>query len=262
MAACPTRFEWRHPESGQVHHVVVCAEPQHAHRFVVDDFLQAARTTLKHRGEFHVVLAGGNTPRPAYTLLARKGRELPWERIHVYWSDERMVPPGHSRSNYRMVHQALLQHVPIPPRNIHRIFGEFEPRRAAEAYDILVAKMQCSFDWALLGLGADGHTASLFPNIPRAAPGSRRPRCAVAVYVPKLNEWRVTLTPCALNQARWVRFLVLGEEKAQAVYGTLAGSHRPDRWPAQELHPKEPILWILDQASARLLLPFLAQTGG
>lgn len=250
MVVCPTRFERTHPESGQVHRVVVCATPEALHRAVVADFLSAVEETLKGYDTFHAALAGGNTPRGAYSLLAREGRHLPWHRIHLYWTDERMVPPDHPRSNFRMVRETLLDRVPIPRTNVHRIPGERPPEEAAREYDALLARLPRGLDWVLLGLGADAHTASLFPGTPAVHEARRR---AMAVYAPGPGEWRVTLTPRVFNAAARVRFLVAGETKAPAVRAVLAGPYDPDRYPAQVVHPPSPLVWYLDRAAAREL---------
>jgi len=251
MAVCPTRFERMHPYTGQVHEVHLCPTETDLHRAVVEDFRAAVEATLKVYEDFHAVLAGGRTPRGAYALLAQEGRDLPWERIHLYWSDERAVPPDHPLSNYRMVRETLLDGVPIPPENVHRIPGEQPPEQAAAHYEAVLARLTRPFDWVLLGLGPDGHTASLFPGTEAIHETRRR---AMAVYAPSQKQWRITLTPPVLNTAARVRFLVAGEAKAAAVQAVITGPYQPDRWPAQILHPPQPIRWFLDASAAALLL--------
>ncbi len=250
MAACPTRFERAHPDTGQIHEIYICPTEEALHRAVVEDFRAAVEATLSAYEDFHAVLAGGRTPRGAYALLAQEGRDLPWERIHLYWSDERAVPPDHPDSNYRMVREALLDFVPIPPENVHRIPGEQPPERAAEHYEAVLAHLPRPFDWVLLGLGSDGHTASLFPGTEAVHETRRR---AMAVYAPSQKQWRITLTPPVFNAAARVRFLVTGEAKAQAIRAVIAGPYQPDQWPAQILHPPQPIRWFLDARAAFLL---------
>lgn len=251
MAACPTRFERVHPDTGQIHEVHLCPTEEALHQAVVEDFRAAVEATLSIYEDVHAVLAGGRTPRGAYTLLAQKGRDLPWERIHLYWSDERAVPPDHPLSNYRMVWETLLKEVSIPPENVHRIPGEQPPEKAAVLYEAVLARLPRPFDWVLLGLGPDGHTASLFPGTQAIHETRRR---AMAVYAPAQKQWRITLTPPVFNAAARVRFLVTGESKAPAIRAVISGPYHPDRWPAQILHPPRPIRWFLDTGAAALLM--------
>ncbi len=248
MDACPTRFDLQGPAPDARHQVIICSDAETLAQRVVEDFLSAAREAIAAYGDAHVVLAGGSTPRRTYQKLAQVAQNFPWERVHLYWTDERAVPPDHVRSNYRMVKEALLDAVPLPPANVHRIPTEHPPQEAARAYDALLARLPRPFDWVLLGVGTDGHTASLFPGTSALRETKRR---AVAVYVPSLGEWRITLTYPVLNQALRVRFLVSGEEKASMLRTLLFGPYDPERFPAQNVRPSTPVVWFLDEDAAR-----------
>jgi 6-phosphogluconolactonase len=214
--------------------------------------------TVAAQGQFAVALSGGSTPRSTYALLASPefaGR-VDWPHVHVFWGDERCVPPDHPDSNYRMAREALLDHVPIPARNVHRIRGEMEPAQAADEYErtlrtFLAARPGGSpscFDLVLLGMGSDGHTASLFPG---TAAIREETRWVVAHDVHKLSAWRVTLTPVAINAAAHVTFLVAGAGKAERLREVLAGPHQPDVLPAQIVRPTDgQLLWLVDAAAA------------
>lgn len=204
-----------------------------------------------------VALAGGSTPRDLYALLATDGfrDRIGWQQLKVFWGDERMVPPDHPDSNYRMAREALLDHVPIPPKNIFRVRGEMSPREAAGEYsDVL--REHCKgnppkFDVVLLGLGGDGHTASLFPRT-RVFDIEDEP--VAAVFVPNLNAWRVTLTLPVLNAAREVMFLVAGKSKAEIVQQVLRSRVATKELPATLVQPRSGKLeWMLDAAAAELL---------
>src|SRR3954469_20128389 len=167
-------------------------------REAVDFILQHARTALGERGDFRIALSGGNTPRPVYEDLARRGADLPWERIFVTFGDERCVPPADERSNYRMARESLFIPAAVPDRSIARMRGEIAPAVAADEYQdqlnvISAQKGEPVYrhDLILLGLGPDGHTASLFP---RTAALEERVRRVVANFVPQQNEWRLTFT--------------------------------------------------------------------
>jgi 6-phosphogluconolactonase len=214
-----------------------------------------------HHGHFSLALSGGNTPRLTYETLAAPdyGREVDWTKTHFFWGDERCVPMTHPDSNLHMAKQALLNFLPTPVPNIHRIQGEIEPTQAAENYDKLLRDFflrrlnlkQPRFDLVLLGIGTDAHTASLFPNSPALR---ETERWVVAEHVDKLDAWRVTLTPLALNAARHVLFIVTGENKAEALHNILKGERRPLLYPAQSIQPSDgDVVWMVDQAAARLL---------
>jgi 6-phosphogluconolactonase len=215
-------------------------------------FARAAQRAARRAGRFVVALAGGQTPRRAYEWLARpECREaVPWEAVHVFWGDERCVPFEDPRSNARMAHEAMLQHVPIPPHQIHPIRCEGDPEAAAVRYETLLRtffrEAPPRFDLILLGLGEDGHTASLFPFHPAVT----EPRRWVAA-VPEADPPRVTLTLPILNQARRVVFLVTGARKAEILRAVWEGPFDPLRWPAQGVRPGPGrILWMVDAEAA------------
>ena len=216
------------------------------------------RRTLRASGRFTWALAGGNTPRALYRLLASDPfREtLPWHAVHFFWGDERHVPPDHPESNFRMAREAMLDAVAVPPENIHRIAAE-EPdaARAAVLYEAalrsffaLAAGEWPRFDLVLLGLGEDGHTASLFPG---SAAVREHERLVVAPWVEAQQAFRITLTPPVLSHARRALFLVSGGEKAAVLRAVLEGPREPDRYPAQVVEGNRS--WMVDRAAARLL---------
>jgi 6-phosphogluconolactonase len=219
-----------------------------------------ARDAIAHRGRFLLALSGGSTPRPLYELLASRpfATQIDWPRVHVFWGDERCVPPDQPGSNYRMAREALLDHVPLPPANVHRIRGEDEAAQAAAAYEELLGTFfgsreispKVSFDLVLLGMGADGHTASLFPG---SAAVRETHRWVVASPGPQPGSWRVSLTPVLLNAAENVTFLVSGADKAERLKDVLEDG-QPDLLPAQSIRPTHGALhWMIDAAAAARL---------
>jgi len=227
-------------------------------RAAAEEIALAARQAADDRGRFAWALAGGSTPRTVYELLASDfyRASMPWNAIHFFWGDERHVPPDDPDSNYRMAREAMLDRVPAPAENVHRIPAE-EPdaeRAAAEYESVLRVSFSLApgewprFDLVLLGLGKDGHTASLFPG--GGAVGERE-RLVVAPWVEVQRTFRITLTPPVLNHARRAMFLVSGEEKAEALHAVLEGAREPERYPAQIVEGNR--LWMVDRAAARLL---------
>lgn len=211
-----------------------------------------------------IVLAGGSTPLALYRLLAASPlREaVPWAQLHIFWGDERAVPPDDPGSNYGQAADTLLRHVPVPAANVHRMRGELPPQDAAAAYrDELVAFRSAHdpeatppwprFDIVLLGLGSDGHTASLFPGSPVA---QEEPVVAVTADYDGRPAERITLTPQAINTAHYIDFLVTGEGKAEAVARTLRDERDPQALPAQRIQPDtRQVTWWLDRAAAARL---------
>ena len=209
-----------------------------------------------------IALSGGSTPKGLHRLLAQDPTvrdRLPWHHLHFFWGDERHVPPDHPQSNYRMAHETLFSLTPISSENIHRVPAE-EPDAAiaAEKYERklraffgLEAGQLPRFDCILLGMGPDGHTASLFPG---TAALHESKRLVVANWVEEFKSHRLTLTVPVLNQADMVIFLVSGVDKAKALKEVLEGKHQPDRFPAQLVRPGPgKLLWIVDRESALLL---------
>jgi 6-phosphogluconolactonase len=218
-------------------------------------FAETVESVVGDRGRFALALSGGNTPRRLYRRLAeRDDGSLPWHAVHVFWGDERCVPPDHEESNYRMAREELLSRVSIPEENIRRIPGEKGPRAAAISYDEMLQEFFGdeipTFDLILLGMGTDGHTASLFPGAPLDQAGGGR---VMAVQAPPGSAVRdrVTLTLAAINSARRVWFLVTGEGKRRVARAVL---HDPEasgrRYPAAHVRPEAGPAWFLDAAAA------------
>jgi 6-phosphogluconolactonase len=218
------------------------------------NFASKAAEAIEERGRFAVVLAGGSTPKATYEILARDFVEaVDWNDVDVFFGDERSVPPDHEDSNYRMAREALLDRVPVG--SVHRMQGELPPDEAASSYEdelraFFGAEELPRFDLVLLGIGGDGHTASLFPETPALGVTDR---LVVANPVPKLDTTRITLTAPVLNAARAVDFLVAGEGKAEALKKILEGDADPRRYPAKLVRPPGGPAWMVDQAAARLL---------
>jgi 6-phosphogluconolactonase len=216
---------------------------------------ELAGESIAARGLFTVALSGGNTPRSVYGLLA--GGELvggiDWPNVHVFFGDERMVPPDSAESNYRMASEALLSRVPVPPENVHRIDGVGDAAANASAYEREMRGLFGEAEWprfdhVLLGMGDDGHTASLFPGTEVLKEGRL---WAAPNWVEKLGAWRVTLTAPAINAARHVTFLVTGASKAGRLREVLKGERDPARLPSQLIRPSDGTLeWYVDRAAA------------
>lgn len=220
-------------------------------------FADLAQDAITARGRFSVALSGGATPSRTYELLAQPPfrDRVPWPKVHVFWGDERCVPADDPRSNYRMARQALLDHVPIPLEQIHPIPCCEKPRAAAERYETLLqtffGEQPPRFDLVFLGLGENGHTASLFPGTPVL---EERQRWVAEVYVAEQNLFRVTLTAPLLNHAAVVVFLVAGAAKAEVLREVLEGAPNPTRLPAQLIRPRDGQLrWLIDRAAASLV---------
>ena len=211
---------------------------------------RAAAELFVQRNPSAVALSGGSTPKLLYQLLADPNEpfrdQVPWSRIQFFWSDERHVPPDHPDSNYRLANEAMLAHVPITRGNVHRVMSENpDAEEAAERYEAIVPPR---FALILLGLGNDGHTASIFPG---SAVLHETERLVAAPWVEKLNTYRITMTLPLINNAASVLFLVSGAEKAEIVREILKG---PERYPAQEVKPAEgELIWLLDRAAASKL---------
>jgi len=225
-----------------------------------DYLATSASDAMRRRGRFTVALSGGSTPKRLFSLLARPDRHarVPWHATHVFWSDERCVPPEHPDSNFLMAKRLLLDHVPVARGNIHRMRGELDATRAAQEYErelVGVVGKDGAVDLVLLGMGPDGHTASLFPD---TAALDEMKRLVVANYVARLSSWRITLTYPALNAARAIVFLVAGHDKAEMVARAMAPPGVPvgRRPPAGRVQPAAGTpLWLLDRAAARMTVP-------
>jgi 6-phosphogluconolactonase len=228
------------------------------------EFVEAAREAIREKDSFSVALSGGSTPKALYGLLTNNPllqAMVPWKKIQFFFGDERHVSPDDAESNFRMATEAMLGKAPVDPKQVHRIHGE-NPN-AAEAAEEYAKELRASFrlkadefprlDLVLLGMGPEGHTASLFPGT-KALKEERQ--LAVCNWVGKLYTDRITLTPPVLNHAARVIFLVRGAEKAPALKAVLEGPYEPDQLPAQIIRPENGrVLWLVDPTAASMLVP-------
>jgi 6-phosphogluconolactonase len=225
-------------------------------------FTDAALSAVKSRGLARIAISGGTTPKAMFALLADPAqpflKQVPWDRLDLYWVDERCVPPDNPDSNYRMTNEAMLSKVPLAADRVHRMEGEFEPEVAAARYESTIRntfKLEGAetptFDLVLLGMGDDGHTASLFPHTEAL---NDLTHIAVANHVAQKDTWRITLTWPVINQGREVAFLIEGSGKAQILHDVLLGPYRPDTYPSQIIRPASGRLaFLLDSAAASKL---------
>jgi 6-phosphogluconolactonase len=226
--------------------------------------VEMAAEAVDARGQARIAVSGGTTPKAAFSLLAdpheRFRAAMPWDRLDLYWVDERCVPPDDAESNYRMTRESLLSHVPLPPEQVHRMEGELDPEAAAARYESelrnsfrLEGAESPRFDLVALGMGDDGHTASLFPY---TAGIHEMGRLVAANHVPQKETWRITLTWPVINHASSVFFEIAGESKAEVVREVFMGPRDPERLPSQLIWPASGILTLfLDKAAAALLPP-------
>jgi len=236
---------------------------EHLSLAAAERFIALAAEAIAARNRFTVALAGGSTPRVLYSLLASQtfsGR-VDWSRVAFFWGDERCVAPEDSRSNFRLANETMLARVPVPGEHIHRIRGESEPAAAAAEYERLLRQVlgdngpdsppTAGFDLTLLGMGDDGHTASLFPHTP---PLDEQVRWATPNWSAETSTWRVTLTAPVLNASRQTLFLVSGSTKAERVWQVLEGPRDPHTLPAQLIQPQHgDVTWFVDQGAAARL---------
>ena len=235
------------------------ADHESLSRAAAELFTTETRAALKTNGRASVALSGGGTPRRTYELLAHPPyrNQVTWEKIHIFWGDERCVPPDDPKSNERMARETLLEHVPIPPEQIHPIRCEQSPVKAAEQYEKILrshfGSCGARFDLVLLGLGENGHTASLFPG---TAVLNEEKLWSADVFVAEQSLHRVTLTAPAINMASKVAFLVSGTPKASVLKEVLEGPSDPQRLPAQLIKPVDgQLIWLVDDEAGRLLSP-------
>ncbi|MDD2735104.1 MAG: 6-phosphogluconolactonase [Desulfuromonadaceae bacterium] len=220
-------------------------------------FAAEARQAVQARGRFTIALAGGSTPRRSYELLAQDPfhKLVPWQKTHIFWGDERCVPADDPRNNALMAYRTLLDHVPIPPKQVHPMVCDQSPQQAAAAYEALLRDFfpdgHPRFDLVLLGLGENGHTASLFPG---TAVLKEQQRWVAEVSVAEEGMHRLTLTAAAINQAALVVFLVSGSVKAPILGKLLKEAEDPRIIPARLIKPVDGgLLWLVDQDAARQL---------
>ena len=228
-----------------------------------DEFVARARRAIEHHGRFTVALSGGSTPKALHTILAERTAKDPslveWARVEIFFGDERHVPPDHSDSNFRMANETVLSRVPVPAANVHRVRAENPDAAAAAAeYDRELAKVfrlkgedqLPRFDLILLGMGPDGHTASLFPGTAAVHEMNKR---VAANWVPKFNTWRITFTRPVINHAECVLLMVCGQDKASPVREVM-GQGSPETYPVKYVQPTHgELIWLLDRAAAAQL---------
>jgi 6-phosphogluconolactonase len=241
------------------------ADPESLSREAAELFVRQAQLSVTRRERFAVALSGGQTPRRLYGMLAGPPFRdaVAWDKTHIFWGDERCVPADDRRSNTRMVREALLDHVPVPSDQIHPIFCHQHPAQSAQHYSDLLHDFFGGgppvFDLVLLGLGADGHTASLFPH---AQILKDQTAWTASMYVKDQDMHRVTLMPAVINLARLVVFLVSGEAKASILKKVLSPPADPFRFPAQLVRPRTgELVWLADRAAAVQLDPDRSLSG-
>jgi 6-phosphogluconolactonase len=238
--------------------ILTCRDAAELSERAAEEFVRLARQAIQTAGRFTVALSGGSTPKALYARLALPAyaEQIPWHRVHLFWGDERSVPPDHPESNYRMVQESLLSKINIPAEHVHRIAGEKEPKVAVAEYEAelkrffkLAGGALPRFDLIFLGLGEDGHTASLFPGS-EALNDSEH--LVAAAYVEKLKAHRLTLTLPVLNEAVEVVFLIAGASKAGIVKELLGRQESAMSYPAAKIQPRNgKLIWMITADTAR-----------
>lgn len=235
--------------------IIVPGNAKETINFAVEQLIAIANESIAERGVFTIALSGGSTPKAIFELLAKKPYcdQIDWDKIRIFWSDERNVSPEHPDSNYHMAMHAGLNSLPIPNKNIYRMPAEEDIEAGAAKYDELIRTVIPSgeFDLIMLGMGEDGHTASLFPKTEAL---HSQGRLVVANYVPQKNTWRMTLTYECINFARHIAIYVIGGNKAAMLELVLKTPYDPDSLPVQRIGtPTHIALWIVDADAARNL---------
>jgi 6-phosphogluconolactonase len=241
----------------------VAPTPAAVARAAAQFFTTAAVNAALARGIARIAISGGTTPKAMFALLADPAepfvKQVPWDKLDLYWVDERCVPPDHPDSNYRMTKEALLSKVPLSPDCVHRMEGELDPEVAAARYESMVRNnfrlegaQTPTFDLVLLGMGDDGHTASLFPHTEAL---NDITHIAIANHVPQKDTWRITLTSPVINQGREVAFLIEGAGKTQVLHDVMLGPYNPETFPSQLIRPASGHLTLLLDSAAASKLP-------
>jgi 6-phosphogluconolactonase len=233
-------------------------DPERLSRHAANLFVEQAGRSVRERNQFLVALNGGSTPNRLFQLLATDYREqVDWSKVQVFWGDERCVPPDDTGSSYRQARDLLLSYVPIPESNINRIKGELPPSEASQEYVVTLREYASapfdwpSFDLVYLGMGEDGHTASLFPGSPVRV---SEPALPVTAHYQDRPANRVTLTQLVFNQARLIVFMATDEKKAITLAEVLSDRYNPELYPAQRIDPKDgELIWLVDEAAASKL---------
>ena len=227
-----------------------------------EHFAARVKEVVAKRGRARIAISGGSTPKATFALLADTdqpyGKEIPWEKVELFWVDERTVGPDDADSNYRMTREQLLSKVALAPEHVHRIEGELDPEEAAAKYESVIRREfrlegaeAPRFDLLWLGMGDDGHTASLFPHTEGLY---QLGRIVIANHVPQKNTWRITLTSPVINEALDVVFLIGGDDKAAPLERVLYGAYDPEETPSQLIQPKNgSLLFLLDRKAAAKL---------
>jgi 6-phosphogluconolactonase len=251
--------------------VEVLADASALTRAAAGVFVDAARRAVASSGRFTVALSGGNTPKALYSLLVTDSElrsQVPWQQVYFFFSDERHVPPDHADSNYRSAHDAMFSNLDLEPGHVFRIKGEAaDASQAAAQYEqdlrtffSLSGPQLPRFDLIMLGMGPDGHTASLFPGTKAL---DEEKRLVAANWIEKFHSYRITMTAPVLNNAASVLFLAHGADKAAALKAVLEGSSEPKLFPSQLVQPRDgTVLWLVDESAAALLNRQLHSTRG
>jgi 6-phosphogluconolactonase len=232
-------------------------------------FVEMAEEAVAAQGLARIAISGGSTPKSAFELLSDPGQpwrgRMPWDKLELYWVDERCVPPDDAQSNYRMTKETLLDRAPLRPEQIHRMEGELDPKEAAARYEAeirngfrLEGGQLPRFDLIALGMGPDGHTASLFPHTEAL---HEKTRLVTANHVPQMNTWRITLTLPVINRASSVFFLIGGADKAEILKEVLTGPKDVERLPSQLIRPASGILTLFLDRDAAADLPATDEEG-
>lgn len=251
-------FNWKNliiPFNGR-RNIVIPGDAEETTLFCTRQFLQVAQDAIAHQGIFTVALSGGHTPHAIFKELSKPlyHQALDWTKVLCFWSDERNVPSDHPDSNYANAMRAGLADIPFLPENIFRMPAEGEIEASALAYEQLIRQKIPSlrFDLIMLGMGEDGHTASLFP---RTHGLHTKDRLVIANYVPQKKTWRMTLTYECIHMANLICIYAIGENKAKMIAEVLLGTYDPDNLPAQRVGtPSHKALWILDKAASEQLM--------
>ncbi len=234
--------------------LIIAKDPEELSRELAGWMTEFIRKTIELKGACHLVLSGGKTPEKLYRLLAEDPfrEKISWEKLHIYWGDERYVPFSDERNNAKLAFETLLSQVPVNKEQVHRIDTDLPPDKAAAGYEKLLRKQfpdpRHTFDLVLLGMGANAHTLSLFPG-----QESRREEkhWVISTMVEEVKMQRITLTAPVVNAARAVVFMVCGADKAPALKAVLEGDYRPETWPAQLIRPGTgDLYWWVDEAAA------------
>lgn len=237
--------------------IVVPGDAEATVRYAVEHFLALANKSIDSRGIFAVALSGGSTPKAIYETLSRQPYRdrIAWDKVFLFWSDERCVPPDHPQSNYRMAMNAGISSLPIPQEHIFRMPAEHDAEEGAIVYEMLIRERTPSgaFDLVMLGMGEDGHTASLFPKTHGL---HTEDRLVIANYIQQKNEWRMSLTFECINAARHPAIYLIGNNKAEMFKYVLTAPYQPDELPIQRVGtPEHKALWIVDDAAADKMIP-------